>query len=729
MLLLLLSCGNALTVGKSGLDIGEACVAQEECADGLVCDQAGLCALPGEPGTRLVGEECSDSLECAYTLVCAGDHLCAEAGSPGTGGDGEACTADADCQSGFACDAGACVDLEIPYWEGGPCPADDSSFYAVFEAPRLPVSGQSDFFALPYPNNYRLDVYGRPDLSGFPSPGEAAPAVDLLLAAVSEKIDGFGVNPSIFFRFSQPVNPDSVFGLAGDATVHFVSLDPDADDYGALNALSWSTRSTRSRYMCGNQVVVSVYDGEPLLPGHTYGVWLTNGIRNQAGETPGRTEELEAVLAPSRPDGLANGQIWDDYQPLRDYLTTFGLGTDNIVSATVFSTGASHTRTRALPDALGAPTLSQLTSCESGPSPCDDGGVRTCETHDGMIELHAKISLPQYTDASGAVLWEDGVNRPLAGDPEAVCMVMTVPRGAPPEDGWPVVVFGGDVGGTFRDVVTTGLAARMAAEGVATLGIELPWHGARSRAGDSAAEFYAINDPNAWLGSYVQQIADLHGLESVATDWALDAPESPTGEALNLDDGQIWFVGHGQGGAAGGSYLAWSRDSKGGALANPAGWFAAQVTAQTTPFDLAHGLQAAFADADLSVRHPLVALLQTLMDSIDPVSFADGVLSEPFVEARHVHLVYGVDDTELPPRSIQALDLAFGIPTGGDLLLDYGQETAALPLSENIDTDDGAFTGGTRQLASGHDVLTGVALDSVVGFVTSGIAGTPTISE
>ncbi len=724
----LLACGNALTTGKSGLGPGESCV-EEECSSSLVCSQEGVCVEPGEIGTRQEGEECSATAECAWELVCAGDHLCAEAGAPGTGGDGASCSADIDCQSGFSCEDGACVDLGIPVWEGGSCPDDDSSFYAVFEPPRLPVSGESDFFALPYPNNYRLDVYGRPELSGFPSPGELAPAVDVLLGAVSEKIDGFGVNPTVYFRFSQPVDPETVVGLTSDATVHFASLDPDASDYGELHAMSWTTRSTRGRYMCGNQVVISTFAGEPLQSGHDYGVWLTRGITNRDGDAAGRSDALNEVLGANRPSGLANGQIWDDYAPLRDYLASVGLTGESIVSATVFGTGASQTRTRALPDTLGAPTVNELASCEQDTSPCDDGAERVCARHDGMVELHARLVVPGYTGGDGAVLWEDGVNRPLSGATESACVVMTVPSGPTPAEGWPVVLYGGDVGGTFRDVVTSGVAARLAAEGVASLGIELPWHGARSRTGDTLTDYYAVYDPNVLLGSYVQTLADLYALETVVTDWSVDGAVSPTGQNIAFDDEQLWFIGHGQGGAAGTTYLAWSREVAGGVLANPAGGVTHQLIGQNEPVDLAHGLQSAFADADLSATHPLIGLLQTLLDSVDPVSAADGALAYPYVKARPIYLIYGVDDAELPAASIQALDLAFGAPTGGEVLLDYGQAQGSLPFTDNVDTDDGRITAGTRQFQSGHRVLEGEALDSAVAFVLSGLAGAPQIAE
>jgi hypothetical protein len=262
LLLALLGCGSGIKSGPPGASLGEAC-GDDACARGLVCTQAGVCALPGDVGTTDAGEDCSATAECAWGLVCASDNVCGEPGGAGTGDDGAACDDDADCQAGFACDDGACVDLAIPFWEGGDCPEDEEGgdFYPLFDIPDLPASGMIDFYSLPFPNDTRRDVDGRPDWSGHPHPGDAGPSVAALIAHLESTRVGFPTNPTVFFRFNRAHDVSTITMLRDDATVHFVSLDPDAPDYGELGAAQYFTRHGRGRYICRNWLGVTVWDG------------------------------------------------------------------------------------------------------------------------------------------------------------------------------------------------------------------------------------------------------------------------------------------------------------------------------------------------------------------------------------------------------------------------------------------------------------------------------------
>jgi hypothetical protein len=730
LLLLLVGCGSGVTTGKSGPRIGESCV-DEACASGLVCANDGTCAAPGDLGTTLSDGDCSATVECAYGLVCDADNTCASPGDPGTGAAGASCSSDDDCQAGHYCgDDGICVDVGIPFWEGGECPADlDGDFYPLFDVPNLPASGQIDFFSLPFPNDARLDLDGRPDLSGFPDPGDVAPAVGEVLAAVSGGPTGYGLNPTVYFRFSRPQDLDSITVLTDDATVWWASIDEDADDYGVLPALQYFTRNSRGKYICQNWLAVSVYDGQPLEPNHTYAVWLTKDIHSRNGATAVRDDGFKVMMGDERPTDLSLARAWDAYAPFRDYVAREGIASDRIAGAAVFTTGDPSRGVRYFREVTEGDDVSvgvsDLVECDDGvASPCDDGGVRTCGSGSAAFdELQGRVSVPVYRTDSG-VAYDASTFRPTVQGNEDVCFAMTLPKGDMPAGGWPVAFYAGDPGGSFRDAVDGGVAEALAAQGFATITLELPGQGERGTA------YYDAAHPAAWLGNELQAAADPNALVRLANEWSLAAAESPTGAEIRFDPANLWYVGEGEGASVGVDFLAWSLDARGGVLGNAAGYQIHAFGEQTAPVDIAHGLQAALADSALNRWHPMLNLVQEMFEPVDPVNYARSVVRDPRTGAKSVLFVTGVEDAETPEVSLTSVLTAAALPTVGDVLLDYDQSTTSYPVYENISDGADRVTAAAVQVAAGHDALLEAGpLDQAARFLGSGTAGQPTIEE
>lgn len=716
ILFLLAGCDTGVTSGGVLPGVGEECEAGR-CASGVICAHDNVCAEPGSSGTALAGSDCSATEECAFTLECAANNECAAADAAGTGSTGDKCVDDNNCQSGFICDSGTCTDLEIPFWEGGPCPADaesDAEFLVLYQIPDLPTSETLDFFAMPFPNDLRLDGDGRPVLDGFPSPGEAAPSVDRLLGFVAEQT-GWGLDPVVYFRFNKPQDLASIKVLTTDATVHFASVDPDAEDYGNLSAFEFYTRHSRNRYVCQNWLAVTTYGGRSLLPNHTYAVWLTKGITSDGSEVF-RDEDFPVLMQEELPTDLTDAKAFDRFEPFRDFVDEQGLVRGEIVAATVFTTGdpardLRYTR-EVVESAATTVAVDELEVCAD--SPCD----RACGASGPFAELHAAVSIPDFTTAAGLVVFDD-VFRPQVQDTSEVCAVLTVPEGMAPTAGWPVALWRGDLSGDAQDAVKNGIAEAFATQGVATLAIDLPHHGDRNDGSDPLAAWFPTDSPGAWRGTLYQTFADGHILQRLAAD--------PT---LGLDAGQVWVVGEGVGGDAAISLLAWAKDLQGGVVGNPGGLLGQLATERREPFDSGHALERSFADSNLSRSHPLVALLQQWLGPFDPAGNAEAMVREPATIAKHVFLVDGVDDTELSPESRYAVLRSASLPAAGEILEDYGQATTDYPVCENVTTDDGKRTAASAQLKAGHHALSEHAAEQSAKFVSSGTGTTaPTLRE
>jgi hypothetical protein len=700
---LLLACDGGASgnyLGNEGDDCTDAA-----CAKDLVCAHDGTCQLPGVVGTEEEGGDCSASEECAYQLVCSGGNLCAPDGADGTGAAGDGCAADADCRAGFFCgDDATCEDVGIPYWEGAPCSgSDDGDFRPLFVVPDLPVSGDNDFFSLPFPNDFRLDTTGHPDLSGLSTPGDTAPLVDQLVSMV-EAGTGWGLNPVVMFRFSKSQALGSIKVLSTDATVRFASIDRDAEDYGELDALSFRTSTSRGKYQCGNWLAVTTYEGRPLLPGHAYAVWLTGGITSEDGEALVRDDDFKTMFDPERPQDLSIARAWDVYQPLRDYFTDNAVSSPDVKGAVVFTTGYPERKLRYFREVVEDETWQVSLD---GVEACTD-----CLTDraDGA-EYTATLVLPGFRDEEGHVEFSASTFRPDVAGSESVPVRMVLPSQEMPETGWPVVLWLPDAGAEALDPE---LAEALAAGGVATLAVERGW---------APDDFAVTTDAEAWLANLLTASVDPHALVRVVGEWTGD-------DGAFFDPDEIWFGGQGAGAEAGALFLDWAQDVRGAVLGNPAARYGVAWSERTDPFDVAHALQAGLADSNLSRFHPIVGLLQHVMDPADPQNVAEDLVREPNYAAIHVFAVDGVDDAELGADARHAWLRALEIPTAGTVRDDYGQSSTDLPAFENVNTDDGRTTAAVVQYAAGHDALTAEADRAAAAFVLSGVGeASPEIAE
>lgn len=722
LLLLTVLCACQTIGGKDLAYEGESCE-DAVCASGLTCAHDATCQPDGAVGTWESGVDCSAAEECAYGLVCSADNRCADPGEPGTGGQGDACSGDSECQAGHFCsDDGACQDIGIPYWTGGPCEADDpDSFRALFAIPRLPASAALDFYSLPYPNDFRRQPSGDLDLSGHPVSPDA-PAVQALLGALQAQ-DDFGLNPTVYFRFSQPVDTASLSALTEGATIRWAALS--GGETGERTSLEYFYRTSRGRYICQNWLAVSVYDGLPLQPQTTYAVWLERGVQNNAGDPAGRDEEFDLVMADAAPSGYAQTLAWEAYSPFRDWLDAQGIDRAEVISAAVFTTGNASDRIRYFDDqADDAVRAADLVKCDAGiGSPCDDGAARDCAADPaGYDVLHGRLYAPSYPDSAGEIAWDE-LDRPVPAGEQPACFALTLPEGAPPAGGWPVAVYTPDLGSTFRASIDSGLAASLAAEGVATLTVELPGHGARGSSYTDPA------DPVRWRSTRFQHVADLHAAVALLRSLALSAADSPTGADLSFDPDALFLVGLGEGGVAATGALAWSPYLKGGALGNTPGYSMAWLPDTYGPVDIAHGLQSAFADSSIDDHHPVMALLQQYFEPIDPASNAEFLVRDPNTDARHLLVVDGIADDTLPRPALLSTLYALDLPVGG-AVIDGDRFTATgLPAEENISTPDGRRTAAILQYDAGHDALLNEAMPALTRFLATGSVGVPIINQ
>jgi hypothetical protein len=697
-----------------GKGVGESCRADDECRSGLECD-AGTCQ-PAHSTPE--GDPCVISAECADALYCQ-DGVCAAAGD---GEDGDACVTDADCKPGLRCvlvglkavcqpegtvDVGgecasssecfaglACVDGACaqtpgspPFgepWEGVEC-ADESGTSPVvawFHVPRGDES-DGDFFRLPLPNDVRRSG-STIDLSGFPTPGSALLGYDLVERYrddVETTADGWGAYSTVIFRFSGELDIDSFADR--------VALVDLTTQQGL--GFFYSYAVGRSNYVCGNRVAVTRNHGRIFEPGHTYAAFFEAGITDADGVPVAPSPDLTELLADTMPADPVLAPHWPKYDAFRQYLTAAMIPAADVVAASVFTIGSGRAPVETAATAIAAaspPVATLWTLCDAGvASPCPDAtGDRGCVAADpDFHELHALVALPSFQQGSAPHL-EPGDGGDLADTSTGtneVCMALTVPPGAPPPGGWPVVVFAHGTGGHYRSHVVAGLADRLA-QGVddgqgnvvraAVLGIDQVAHGPR-RAGSTADPydlFFNYPNPRAARGNPQQAGLDLLALFRFAPTVSFPVATSPTGEAFALDGAAVALLGHGQVGAAAagiaGPYADWDAVVVAGMGAGARD----ALVLRSSPVNVAAILPYALGDAaaDGALRHgsrnAAVSLLQHGLEGGDAVLYAPLVTAAPpmSVPAHHGLQIYGVGDTWTPAET----QAAWALGTGAELV-------------------------------------------------------------
>lgn len=803
-----------------GLGVGEDC-STLDCRSGLICNEDEVCVPDGSLGLNqpcTIGPECADGLHCQFAPP-AGVSLCLPAGSATTG---DACETDLDCESGLRCalqgfsavclaagegDVGAtCLQqtdcyqglyctypsggppgvcsypvppLGVPLWSGVECPArENENVQALFHVPGANGTPENaTFFDLPYPNDVRLEN-GRPNLDGFPVPGPGLLGVDMVsryVEAVETNTHGWSTNPTIYFRFSGPINLDSLRAPEGQrrrvaiADVDNLPDDPNSNPPGGYLSTQYATGS-RTNYVCDDWFALRT-PRDTLIPGHRYVAWITTDARSREGNEPvQRSPQFAQMLASSRPSsGSGLRDAYDAFAPLREFIA-FYEGSDNeidpdgILIATVFTTDDPIEPMRALAESVSdaaVPTASNWVRCSGQTqSPCPQADAvegRACGTGTADYdEYQALIRMPIFQEGTPPYLAEGGniANEPVRT--EDVCLSMSIPKNATaPSDGWPLIIYGHGTGGSYRGPLRNSIATQLSrsSPAFATLGYDAVQHGPRRGEGEDAQNdpenlFFNFVNPEAARGNPLQGAADVLSVLRFAQTGSLATATQTGGVAIQVDPDKIYYYGHSQGSTHGSIAVPFS-DLVGTVLSGNGGGLADALINKTNPVNIAGALPYVIQDADangnlrMGDKHPVLSLLQHYIDPADPLNFAPLFTSrpEPSQTPKHVFQTFGLDDTYSPPTTMASFIYAGGLalaphpsgvsPSGVNELRIL---PAAGPVSANFTLDGTTVTAVTRQYAppsgsDGHFVVDEVpqANADAIGFLEAlgnGIAPT-----
>jgi hypothetical protein len=292
-----------------------------------------------------------------------------------------------------------------------------------------------------------------------------------------------------------------------------------------------------------------------------------------------------------------------------------------------------------------------------------------------------------------------------------------VPKGTMPAGGWPTVVFQHGMGGQRGDAL--GVANVFAQKGWAVAAIDAYLQGSRGTdvvaRGDKKHDFSRTTSKYAGPDGFSDRNAeganfpptDLFGslfriaaLRDQFRQTALDhvtllriLSSSPTldglaidGNAPKIDGSRVAYVGNSLGGILGGIVAGIEPDHRAYVLNVPGGALMSELATNSpniySLLSLSATLNFGFANTQLPSWHPMVQLMQHIVDGGDPIAVA-GTASP-----RNALLIEVLADELVPNHATEALAKAMGVPIVG---------SHAPLLADLVEVADGASAAGTTK--------------------------------
>lgn len=587
----------------------------------------------------------------------------------------------------------------------------------------LPLLDGPGFFDRPFPSDHRL-VDGHPDFAGFPL-AEELPLVGAYVEAAA-MLRGWSTVAPVYVRFAEDIDPDLLpsaeESIDDDSPVLLLDVDTESPHRGEAVPVQVDWEPSATDFHGGRLLAVAPVFGFPLRPSTTYALVLRSPLARPGAMDAAWEDAEDTVLAPLH--------LWLDEQ---------GIEPLTVAAATVFTTDDPTAETRRIGDAISG----EIGAVNFDPDlevVEDRGDLRVYATYATVPNW--QHGLRPYREDGGFRFDEEG--RPIVAHWERVRCALTVPEGDEPPSGWPVVLYSHGTGGNWTTAWNGGAtdeAAVLGNEGVALIAISQPLHADRATPEtDPELDTFNYLNPVAARTNFRQGALDQVYLAHLLHDLPMTflAPDRP----IRLDPDRVAYFGHSQGGMVGAlAAPIMAEDVVAAGFSGTGGVLSIAVIERKDPLDIAAAVAGVLGLSDaseLDTFHPVIGLVQSLGDAVDPVNYAPYWFAERAEwSTRPVPalLTEGLLDAYTPANSSEALAAAARLPVLGEAASEpdafelRGIEADALPTSENArDWNGDAISAGVAQYPEdGHFAIydNRDARGMYREFLSSALAGAP----
>ncbi len=548
------------------------------------------------------------------------------------------------------------------------------------------------FFDHPWPSDLRRDEQGNVRFAGWPNPA-GRPLVAEFVRVTEGLLGGFSPSAAIYFRFSGPLDRRSLpedprASIDRSSAIQLLDVDPSSPERGmrrpVLVHFHESSRDAEASYWPPNTLALMPALGQPLRPKTRYAAFVTKRARAAGGGAVIPAPDLEEALG-ERSGTERTRASRELFAVALPELRAAGIDPRDVAHMTVFTTDDPTEETFRIADhvksAVAAPTARGWTLTEAGDV------VDVYEGTFGPIANY-QAGAPPYAKPTdgGAFVFENGT--PKVQSTFDARFALSVPSGSacpPPGGGYPIVLYAHGTGGDYRSFLDDGTARALGERCLAVMGVDQIFHGTRPgapSANDPQREqtiqllFFNFDNPTAARTSNRQSAIDVVQQARLFTESHVTVPSSVAKTQLEIafDGTRVLFFGHSQGGLNGPLFLAADGAPRGGVLSGAGSVLAVALLEKTKPVDipaivsLLLGVPPDSRD-ELNLFHPAMTLAQSIVDVTDPIHYASFITRtpRPGFAPKSIFQLEGIapdgsGDTYAPPRGIEALGVAIGLP-------------------------------------------------------------------
>jgi hypothetical protein len=560
--------------------------------------------------------------------------------------------------------------------------------------------GLEGFYASPFPNDART-------LDGFPNPNNNDLANRIL--AIAAKLTGFGLTSGIFFSVSAAIDPSGLPSIAGSimpgSSVFLVGIDPSSPDYLKRYPISAAFLPDGGPFGAPNLLALVPLQGAPLRQKTRYAAVVTTALNDLKGVP---LASMTAFKAGARPSGISDAGF-ATYQAALTALSAAKVDVAQVAGLAAFTTGSPL-------DEMGKIVAAMVAAPPAPTAPFMPNEVfpTFCVYSTTISMPEYQEGMPPYTNDGGDWVF-DASGSPVLQRMEPAKFVVTVPRQAMPQAGYPVVVFSRTGAGGDRPLVDrgaqgmtggpplmpgTGPAVYFANVGYAGSEIDGPLGGLRNPNPADNEDFtiFNVGNPIALRDNIRQSAAELaleaHILDKVTIDVSNCPGAVAPGNMATFDVHTMALMGHSMGATISPLALAFEPRFRVGLLSGAGGSLIENVMHKLEPLAVL-GIAADLvgvppgAGYELNEHDPLLSMFQWACEPSDPPIYARRITREPEDgPARSVLMMQGIVDHYIMPPIANAVSLAMGLDLGGSEL----DETAANAVNYVL-TECGCNTG------------------------------------
>ena len=550
----------------------------------------------------------------------------------------------------------------------------------------------TDVLGAPWPSEHRRADDGRLVDFPFPNPRDITLVRDAT-AIVRDESHGFSTSAGVFFSLSAAPSVERLPSLAAsvteDANVFLMDVTESSPERGVRRPIE--TEFAEDAGPFGGPRVLSLLplQGVPLRPRTTYAAAVLRRLNDAVGQPLGVSESMARLAGGVRPRGVGE-RAFAVYRAALAVLAERGVRAVDVAGLAVFTTDdplATFARARSTLAARPVPTPSAFVPAEVFPDYCVFAATLA------MPDFQA--GEPPYTAEGGD--WRFDADGRLVHQRDAMAnLVVTLPRRAMPENGFPTVVFVRTGGGGERPLVDrgrrgtaggpalqpgTGMAMHFARAGYAGVSVDGPHGGLRNPTrADEQLLVFNITNARALRDNVRESALELTLLPDVLARLRIDATgcagaRTPTGGAeLRLDGRQLALMGHSMGATIAPLTAAFEPRYTTLLLSGAGGSWIENIRFKQKPLDVRSiaELLLGYPANTLRAHDPVLSLVQWAAEGADPQVYARRLVREPAAgEApRHVLMMQGIVDHYILPRIATGLSAALGLDLAGDVLDD-----------------------------------------------------------